>query len=618
MPYDLRLGPLAFTCPTDALEETLGETLEAVGAALTPADRRPRPLKIPLRIEGDVAEADSLAYGQRLRRQARQLLENPDWLAGGLYLWIRFDTELNGWVRIGGGQVRESDPGLTFGIWELELETPYLVGRPATHRAGRRLDLADRRTGLVPRDTRGLIYSTDFAAQALPASPLILPGDIGNAVANDAAAAGNVAGPLVRGRRLWATAPGADGRVISYSPTEVARRDPIELLENPDFAGGVIAPYAPFTGGAGTVTLTALAAAARDSAFGMRVTRTVAPAQASGFVVSNPVVSADGGAFNWSGWIRGVAGRTMTIHANWTAGGVLQTTSAQFVTTGDWQHVSRLVTIPAGATGSHNFYIWDNALAVGAFFDVDLLRLTVGPTLRDITENDGNVHVDGPGSVRVWDTTAAPAPTYVAVGDFDPAAGYGWERIYGAQIRSPETPLAIENGHIRLVWLPAGELAFEWWDATLGKYRREGTLVHAPAEASVVELTAERAVIEWRTGDTAIRAILQRGWFHARLEAYHDAGGTARLEWKGAAAPVVAAGAPTWVKTLTASGRVVYWATGTLTDANVAPALGGHTAFTRAKVIVAQIGSPSSSAADVAGWSLVDAQSRPVLLSRAS
>ncbi len=33
MPYDLRLGPLAFTCPTDALEETLGETLEGVRRA---------------------------------------------------------------------------------------------------------------------------------------------------------------------------------------------------------------------------------------------------------------------------------------------------------------------------------------------------------------------------------------------------------------------------------------------------------------------------------------------------------------------------------------------------------------------------------------------------------
>lgn len=473
-PYNVRLGPLAFTWPMDALEETIGETLDAVGAALTPAERRPRPLKLALRIEGDDSELAKKEAGYRLRRQVRQLLENPAWLAGGLYFWWRADTEMCGWVRLGGGSIVETDPGVSFGQWDLNLETPYLVARPATHRAGRRLDLADRRTGLVPRDTRGTIYNTDFSTQAIPTEPIVLPGDVTSYVASGNRPVGaTTGGPLRFGRRLWRTVAGSDGEVISYL------HDPAAL----------------------------------------------------------PVTA------------------------------------------------------------------------------------------------DAYVTLDDVGSCRVWDLTPAfvtpPDPTaYSAERDWSPDVYYGWERIYGSAIRGADAPLAIDNGAVRLIWLgPSATqgLALEWYDAGIGAFRREGRILHAlnALEASVVEATPERVVVEWRAGEKALRAILQRGWTSVRIESYDDSGGTARIEWAPyvAAATVVAAATPSWVKTLTSSARVVYWATGTTADVNGAATLiagTGSTAFTRARTVVAQIGSPASSVNDVASWSLVDSRSVPVLLRRAS
>jgi hypothetical protein len=236
--YDIRLGPLAFTWPSDTVTETLGDALEAVGAALTPAERRPRPLKLALRVEGR-NELDNKAAGYRLRRQVRQMLENPHWRQQGLYFWWRADPEMSGWILLGGGELEETDPGVSFGIWALSLESPYLVGRPATHRMGRRLDLADRRTGLVALDTRGTLYSTDFSAEDIPAKPLILPGDIASLVksANRGIGAGTVTASAVRaGRKLWQSIPAIDGDVISYVPDVAVLTDELEapvLLDEP-------------------------------------------------------------------------------------------------------------------------------------------------------------------------------------------------------------------------------------------------------------------------------------------------------------------------------------------------------------------------------------------------
>lgn len=224
--FDVRLGPLAFVCPLDSIDEQLGEALEAVGAVLTPSEPRPRPRPLQLPIRGTGRELDPRETGYRLRRQVRQLLENPRMLSSGLYFHWEADPELDGWLRFGGGDVKDTDPGVTFGEWTLELTDCYFVGSPAGSRRGFRLELADRRTGLVPLDSRGLLYSTDHAAQALPTQPLVIPGDVAATLLtyNRPPAAFTI-GPLRGIRRLWRTVTAADGDVASFLPDDGALPD---------------------------------------------------------------------------------------------------------------------------------------------------------------------------------------------------------------------------------------------------------------------------------------------------------------------------------------------------------------------------------------------------------
>jgi hypothetical protein len=219
--FDVRIGPLAFVCLADALDETLGEALEAVGAVLTPAEPRPRPLEIVLPVRGTGRELDPREAGYRLRRQLRQLLENPRILSSGLYFHWEADPELDGWLRFGGGKLADTEPGVTFGEWRLELTDCYRVGTPASSRRAMRLELGDRRTGLVALDTRGTLYSTDHAAQALPTQPLTIPGDVASILlAYNRPPASTTAGPQRATRRLWRTVAAADGDVASYLPDE--------------------------------------------------------------------------------------------------------------------------------------------------------------------------------------------------------------------------------------------------------------------------------------------------------------------------------------------------------------------------------------------------------------
>jgi hypothetical protein len=220
--YDLIIGPLRFTCPLDALGETLGDGLDTVGAALTPSERRPRPLKLKLPVRAWHRETDAVEVGRRLRRQVRQLLDNPSWRFGGLFLHWQVDEDLDGWLLIGGGDLTETDAGVTFADYELELSDVYVVARPGTHRPARRLDLADRRAGTVPRDSRGTLFSTDFSSQALPAEPLAIAGDVVSVTgANHRLPASNTAGPLIAGRRLWRTVAADNGEAVSYMPDEL-------------------------------------------------------------------------------------------------------------------------------------------------------------------------------------------------------------------------------------------------------------------------------------------------------------------------------------------------------------------------------------------------------------
>ncbi len=471
--YDLDLGPLSFVTPADKVSETIGGGLEAIGAALAPADPSPTALTLQLPIRGshrDPAQ-DPQAAGARLRRQVRQLFNNARWRDSGFYLTWQPDPDLDGWLRIGGGTIEETDPGISFQDFGLELRDVYIVGRPGTHRPGRRLNLADRRTGLAPRDTRRMLYSTDNAAQTLPARPAVLPGSTVDLVASGNRPVGSTQlGPQRGARRLWRTASGSDGEILTYRP------DPTVLT-----------------------------------------------------------------------------GRT-------------------------------------------------------AYQDLDTL-----------------------GAVRVWDLAGAltypPAPdAYSDVRDTDPDIYYKWERVYG-DLLVPTANLAVDNGACRLIWLGPGAdqgLAVEWWDDALGHYRRAGRVLHATnaQDVQVVEVTNERAVLEWRAGELALRAILQRGWWGPRLESYNDSAGTARLEYAPEeGTPTITAATPSWVKQLAAGDQSLLWATGTndetvdTTTVTISP---GGACFRRSRVVVGQLAYPGGgqTADELASLSLADSRSVPVLVRR--
>ena len=255
--YDLQIGPLRFTCPLDPLGESLGDGLEAVGAALVPAERRPRPLRLKVPVRAYHRELDPTAVGLRLRRQTRQMLENPRWRMGGLFAYWSPDPDLDGWLLIGGGELSETDPGISFGDFELELSDVYMVGRPGTHKPARRLDIADRRGGQVPRDTRGFLYSTDFNTQALPTEPLAIPGDVVYPLgANNRVPASITAGAQKGTRRLWRTVVASNGEAVSYAPDTVLVPSGRRAYQDVEDVGSVrcwdlstAAVYPPVTGG---------------------------------------------------------------------------------------------------------------------------------------------------------------------------------------------------------------------------------------------------------------------------------------------------------------------------------------------------------------------------------
>lgn len=215
--FDIQLGPLGFAAPLDAVGETPGDGLEVVGSALTASDRKPRPFKLKLPVRGPDGSATQSEDGLRLRRQVRALFDNARWRLQGFYFVWDEDPDLDAWLLVGGGELTETDPGLTFGEFELDLTDVYVVGRPGTHRPGRRATVGDRRGGLVARDTRGLLFSTDFSSQALPTQPLFLPGDITDLATTGVDPAVTV-GPLRGTRRLWRRIAASDGAVVSYRP----------------------------------------------------------------------------------------------------------------------------------------------------------------------------------------------------------------------------------------------------------------------------------------------------------------------------------------------------------------------------------------------------------------
>jgi hypothetical protein len=219
--YDVRVGPLSFIAPVDNVGESVGDGLDVVGASLAAAERKPRPLKLKLPVRGYDLEAEPREAGLRLRRQLRQMMDNARFRLQGIYLTWSIDPDLDCWLMIGGAELSETDPGVGFGEFVLELSEVYIVGRPGTHRPGRRIAVADRRTGLVPRDTRGRLYSTDFAIVGGTPSAY-LPGDATDFVSSVPGGLSTLQSAARGGRHLYSYMNAEhDGEVVTYRPAAV-------------------------------------------------------------------------------------------------------------------------------------------------------------------------------------------------------------------------------------------------------------------------------------------------------------------------------------------------------------------------------------------------------------
>lgn len=234
--YDVLMGPLAFVTTADTVGEGIGDGLDIVGATVTPSERKPRPLKLTVPVRGYELSADPRAAGLRLRRQVRAAFNNARWRLQAYYFTWEPDPDLDCWLIVGGGDLNETDPGISFGEYELELAETFIRGRPGTHRPARRASIVDRRTGLAERDSRRLLYSTDFATQPLLTQPIILPGDCVDLVSSgNRPVASASLGPERKGtRHLWRTASGVRDEILSYMPDKEllpSRKSYLELDE---------------------------------------------------------------------------------------------------------------------------------------------------------------------------------------------------------------------------------------------------------------------------------------------------------------------------------------------------------------------------------------------------
>jgi hypothetical protein len=160
---DVHLGRFRGPTILNDVSEAVGDALESVGGGVVPGERRARPLTLTLPLYGNATEADPYEAGLRMRRQMRSLMENTRLKLLTLYFQFSPDTELNGWLIIGGGEITLGEGGISFADFRLALSDCYKVGSRRTHRPARRVELYDRRLSTTARDVLGTVFSTDFS-----------------------------------------------------------------------------------------------------------------------------------------------------------------------------------------------------------------------------------------------------------------------------------------------------------------------------------------------------------------------------------------------------------------------------------------------------------------------
>lgn len=161
--YDLRLGRIQLPTVTSDVSESLGDSLEVVGSGITAGERKPKPFAVEIPVYGDPRSTDPYSTGQRLRRQIRSLIDNPDARVGVYFQWD-VDTEQSGWLIVGGGELDYAPGGMTMSDYLLKLSDCYRVGQPRTHRPASQLVALDRRQASVFRDTLKTITGTDWSS----------------------------------------------------------------------------------------------------------------------------------------------------------------------------------------------------------------------------------------------------------------------------------------------------------------------------------------------------------------------------------------------------------------------------------------------------------------------
>lgn len=214
--YPVRLGPLRFECLVGELPEALGDKLDAVGAVVVPGERSPRGVSVVLPVVGSRYDVDAHDAGLVLRRQVRALLNNQAWRMHGHYFIAGWDPETAAWLVAGSGQLSDEAGGFAHADWQLTLGDTYLLGRPGTHRRGRRIVHVDRADPSVPSDTRRMLFTTDLASVA-PAPPAaVLPGDIDSVVGFNDRELAPAPGPTRGDRTLWSTVTAANGEIVTW------------------------------------------------------------------------------------------------------------------------------------------------------------------------------------------------------------------------------------------------------------------------------------------------------------------------------------------------------------------------------------------------------------------
>jgi len=164
----LRIGRLKLEDP-ESFPEPMGQSVAVVGGVPMPGPRSG--ITVTAALNSFTDTGGTMAERERVRRQLRSILSNLPMRARGLFLEWTEDGEQDGWYVPGSAMSDVAGSGgLASAFWRFAGVELTLLGRPRTHRRAVDVELFDLRTGLYPRDTKGVVLSTDFGGM----TPLLL------------------------------------------------------------------------------------------------------------------------------------------------------------------------------------------------------------------------------------------------------------------------------------------------------------------------------------------------------------------------------------------------------------------------------------------------------------